>query len=103
MEIDISEKLTGEISVGYTSEDFDDPLNPGLSSLVNPDGVIEDQEETFNQFQPKISGTWDVTDNTTLFASWGVGFKAGGFNNSGSAATVNIFNNTLISGGVPTV
>ena len=84
-------------------QDFDDPLNPGLSSLVNPDGVIEDQEETFNQFQPKISGTWDVTDNTTLFASWGVGFKAGGFNNSGSAATVNIFNNNLISGGVPDI
>ena len=76
---------------------FDDPLNPGLSSLVNPTGTIPDQEETFKQLQPKISATWDVTGDTTLFASWGVGFKAGGFNNSGSAATVNIFNNALIS------
>jgi len=78
---------------------FNDPLNPGLSSLVNPDGVIPDQEETFEQLQPKIGATWDIIDGTTLFASWGIGFKAGGFNNSGSAATVNLFNNGLISGG----
>ncbi|MEM8936548.1 MAG: TonB-dependent receptor [Pseudomonadota bacterium] len=75
---------------------FDDPLNPGLSSIVNPAGVIPDQSETFEQVQPKISGTYDVVDGTTLFASWGIGFKAGGFNNSGSAATVNLFNNGLI-------
>lgn len=76
---------------------FDDPLNPGLSSLVNPTGTIPDKEETFKQLQPKVAATWDANENTTLFASWGVGFKAGGFNNSGSAATVNIFNNSLIS------
>jgi len=76
---------------------FDDPLNPGLSSLVNPSGTFPDREETFKQFQPKFSLTWDAADNTTFFGSWGVGFKAGGFNNSGSAATVNIFNNNLIT------
>jgi len=74
-----------------------DPLNAGLSPLVNATGTIPDKEETFNQFQPKFSLTWDAAPTTTLFGSWGVGFKAGGFNNSGSAATVNIFNNGLIS------
>ena len=74
-----------------------DPLNAGLSPLINPTGTIPDQDETFKQLQPKFSLTWDATNNTTLFGSWGVGFKAGGFNNSGSAATVNIFNNNLIS------
>lgn len=74
-----------------------DPLNAGLSPLVNPTGTIPDQEATFNQFQPKFSLTWDAAPTTTVFGSWGVGFKAGGFNNSGSAATVNIFNNGLIS------
>lgn len=76
---------------------FNDPLNPGLSSLVNPSGVIEDQERTFEELQPKVSVTWDVSDTTTLFASWGVGFKAGGFNNAGSAATVDIFINNFIN------
>lgn len=79
-----------------------DPLNPGLSPLVNPTGTFPDRDETFKQLQPKISGTWDINDNTTLFASYGVGFKAGGFNNSGSAATINIFNNGLIAGNAGT-
>ena len=74
-----------------------DPLNAGLSPLINSTGTIPDQNETFKQLQPKFSLTWDAAANTTFFGSWGVGFKAGGFNNSGSAATVNIFNNNLIS------
>ena len=76
---------------------FNDPLNPGLSNRVNPAGTIPDQSETFTQLQPKVSIGYDLTENTRLFASWGVGFKAGGFNNSGSAATVNIFINGFIN------
>lgn len=74
---------------------FNDPLNPGLSDIVNPSGVIPDQKRTFEQVQPKVSATWDVSDEFTLFASWGVGFKAGGFNNQGSSATIDIFINGL--------
>ncbi|GAB4139466.1 MAG: TonB-dependent receptor [Sphingomonadales bacterium] len=76
---------------------FNDPLNPGLSDLVNPSGVLPDQERTFKELQPKISLTWEPNDNVTLFANWGVGFKAGGFNNQGSAATVDIFINNAIA------
>lgn len=80
---------------------FDDPLNPALSSLINPDGVIPDQSKTFSEWQPKAAVRWDVTESTALFGSWGVGFKAGGFNNSGSAATVDIFINGFINCGNP--
>lgn len=79
---------------------LDDPLNPGLSDLINPAGVIPDKSNSFSELQPKISIAWDVADTTKLFASWGVGFKAGGFNNSGSAATVDIFINGFINGGI---
>ena len=79
---------------------FNDPLNPALSSLINPDGIIPPKSADFEEFQPKVSLTWDATDNTTLFGSWGVGFKAGGFNNSGSQATVDIFINGFINGGI---
>ncbi|MHA1544633.1 MAG: TonB-dependent receptor [Alphaproteobacteria bacterium] len=68
------------------------PLNPAL--LFNPGG-IPPQTRTFSQLQPKISASWDASDNVTFFASWGIGFKSGGFNNAGSAATVNIFINGL--------
>jgi iron complex outermembrane receptor protein len=74
---------------------FDDPLNPGL--LFSPEG-LPDNSESYSETQPKIALRWDVSDSTSMFASYGVGFKAGGFNNSGSAATVNIFLNAPISG-----
>jgi iron complex outermembrane receptor protein len=80
---------------------FDDPLNPALSSLINPTGVIPDQSETYSETQPKVAFRWDSSDSTSIFGSWGVGFKAGGFNNSGSAATVGIFINGFINCGNP--
>ena len=80
---------------------FDDPLNVGLSDLINPTGMIPDKSASFSEVQPKISLRWDATDDFTLFGSYGVGFKAGGFNNSGSAATVDIFINGFINGGNP--
>lgn len=69
------------------------PLNPGLSPIINPSGQIPDRSETFEQVQPKISLSWDATEEITLFASWGIGFKSGGFNNQGSAATIDLFFN----------
>ena len=64
------------------------PINPGLC-----DGPIDPQKRTFSQLQPKASLTWDVLPEWTAFATVGVGFKSGGFNNSGSAATVQNFIN----------
>ena len=51
------------------------------------------KSETFSELQPKISGRWDVNNRWSLYGSWGVGFKSGGFNNQGSNATVEIFFN----------
>ena len=79
---------------------FDDPLNPALSSLINSTGTIADKKETYSEFEPKVAFRWDATENTSIFGSWGVGFKAGGFNNSGSAATIDIFINGFINGGI---
>ena len=76
----------------------DDPLNPALSDVINPTGMIPDKNKSFSEVQPKVSLRWDATDTTSFFGSWGVGFKAGGFNNSGSAATVDIFINGFITG-----
>jgi len=62
------------------------PINPAFVS--NPTG-IPDREETFNQFQPKVTWSWTVNDNVNTYASYGVGFRSGGFNSLGSADTVN--------------
>jgi iron complex outermembrane receptor protein len=64
------------------------PINPG-QQVVN--GVVQplpDQQQTFRQFQPKVSLRYEVSDDVNLYANWGIGFKSGGFNNQGSAAIV---------------
>ncbi|MEM1089936.1 MAG: TonB-dependent receptor [Pseudomonadota bacterium] len=78
-----------------------DPINTGLCPGVNPNGVIAPQNETFSEFQPKVSVSWDVSDSTTIFSSLGRGFKSGGFNNLGAAATTDIFINQGLGIGVP--
>ncbi len=69
------------------------PLNPGFVNFddFTVNARIPGNTKTFDQLQPKISLTWDVTDNTTAYGSWGVGFKAGGFNNLGANEIVNFF------------
>jgi iron complex outermembrane receptor protein len=80
-----------------------DPINPGL--CLDPTGQAGNKSKDFDEFQPKLSVRWDAFDTASLFASLGVGFKSGGFNNFGSAATVDIFiNDPFIAGtGFPEV
>jgi iron complex outermembrane receptor protein len=49
---------------------------------------IPSREQTYSQLQPKISLNWKVQDSTSVYASYGYGFRSGGFNSTGSAATV---------------
>ena len=70
-------------------------LNPGLDPRINPGGLTP-KSRTFEQLQPKFTLTYEPSPNLTTYASWGVGFKSGGFNNGGSAATVDIFINCLV-------
>ena len=64
-------------------------INPAYTA--NPayatDG-IPNRSRSYSQLQPKFSANWDVNDEWTLFASYGYGFRSGGFNSSGSEATI---------------
>ena len=72
-------------------------FNPGGPPYINPaytanpalaTSGIPDRDKTFSQFQPKLSVNWRVTDHWSLFGSYGYGFRSGGFNSTGSAATI---------------
>ncbi len=67
------------------------PLNPALNPAINRTGTIADQQKTFDQIEPKVSLTYHPSDALTLYGNWGIGFKSGGFNSQGAAATVNLF------------
>ncbi len=71
--------------------------DPAVPAYINPaytanpsyaTSGIPDRSKTYDQLQPKISATWKVTDDFSAFASYGYGFRSGGFNSSGSAATI---------------
>lgn len=69
------------------------PLNPGFVDFSDftVSETIPGNSETFDQVQPKVSLTWDATDSTTIYGSWGVGFKAGGFNSLGATEIIQFY------------
>jgi iron complex outermembrane recepter protein len=72
-------------------------INPGLPLT----GAIPDKSDTFKQLQPKVTLSYQPDGRTNIYANWGIGFKSGGFNNTGSAATINNnFNVPSIGAGV---
>jgi iron complex outermembrane receptor protein len=65
-------------------------INPAYT--VNPSFAtagIPSRSKSYDQLQPKLSANWKVTDAFTAYASYGYGFRSGGFNSSGSEATIN--------------
>ena len=70
-------------------------INPGFNT--NPGG-IPDRKETFDQIQPKISWRWAATEAVNVYASWGIGFRSGGFNSLGSEDLLNFWFNEGFGG-----
>lgn len=71
------------------------PINPGF--LTNPGG-IPDRSRTFDQVQPKVSWRWAASDAVNVYASWGIGFRSGGFNSLGSEDLLNLWFNSGFGG-----
>lgn len=96
-------RWVGNARTGYPTGTATQPanyfLNPGLDPAYNPSGILAPRSKTFRQLQPKLSLTYQPNDDTTLFANWGIGFKAGGFNNAGTEAIVNGYFNAPVSAG----
>lgn len=55
--------------------------NPTASSIPT-------RNRSFAQPQPKLTLNWKATDRVSMFASYGYGFRSGGFNSAGDAATL---------------
>ncbi len=66
------------------------PINPAL--VANPGG-IPDRDNDFEQFQPKVTWRWGAAEGLNVYASWGVGFRSGGFNSLGTADLLNFWFN----------
>jgi iron complex outermembrane receptor protein len=71
------------------------PINPAFTA--NPDG-IPDREQSFSQWQPKLTFSYEASDALNLYASYGVGFRSGGFNSIGTEATLDFWFNASGAG-----
>ena len=72
-------------------------LNPARDPFFNPTGVVPEQRATFDQASPKVALTWRARPELNFHASWTTAFKSGGFNNAGTAATVDLFYNAPLN------
>lgn len=70
-------------------------INPAFNA--NPDG-IPDRSRSFSHFQPKFTLSYEIADNINSYASYGVGFRSGGFNSIGTAATLDFWFNSSGNG-----
>lgn len=105
IEADLTSRLTAGAAVRYDNEDrsvdnlVPNVLDPITGGPINPGqgfGPIQPQDASFDQIQPRLSLNYALTDEVNVYATWGIGFKSGGFNNQGSAAIVDInFNQFL--------
>lgn len=104
VELDVGERGELALALRYDQEDRDvsnkvpnvlnaqifvalfgrQPINPAFNNA----STIPDRSETYDQWQPKVSYTQRFTDNFHGYASYGVGFRSGGFNSLGSEATI---------------
>ncbi len=81
---DIADRLTLTLAGRYDQEDKQaQDVAYGTSSVTGAPfsttaGVI--RSATYDQFQPKVSLNWEASDTVALYATYAVGFKAGGFN-----------------------
>ena len=109
LEYEFSPEFTVGAALRYDIEDrtssslVPDALDPFSGGPINPGqafGTLTPQEATFRQLQPRINMSYQPTPDLNIYATWGVGFKSGGFNNQGSAALVDAAFNDFIGAGV---
>ena len=62
------------------------PINPAFDG--SDTDTIPDRDETYSELQPKLTWRWNATEALSTYASYGVGFRSGGFNSLGSEATI---------------
>ncbi len=91
----VSNQVPNVLSSGLNINLAGQPINPAFNEFP---GGIPDRSKTFSETQPKITWTWQPLDNINVYASWGRGFRSGGFNSIGSEATIDFWYNTGFGG-----
>jgi iron complex outermembrane receptor protein len=91
----VDNQVPNVMSSGLNGNLAGQPINPAFNQFP---GGIPDRRADFSEWQPKVTWRWSATDNMNVYASWGRGFRSGGFNSIGSEATIDFWYNTGFGG-----
>jgi len=94
-EREVSSKVPNVSASGLNINLGTGPINPAFNTY--PQG-IPDRDDDFEEFQPKITWRWAALEGVNVYASWGVGFRSGGFNSLGTEDLLNFWFNTGYGG-----
>tara|TARA_R110002051_G_scaffold27998_11_gene66856 strand:- start:5428 stop:7641 length:2214 start_codon:yes stop_codon:yes gene_type:complete len=73
-ELDLTDRATLQVGARY-DEDERNQTVPGVSG--------SDRSRTFDSFQPKVTLSYDITQDVLGYATYSTGFRSGGFNAPG--------------------
>jgi len=91
----VSNAVPNVMSSGLNINLAGQPINPAYNQFP---GGVPDRSADFSEWQPKLTWRWAATDNMNVYASWGRGFRSGGFNSIGSEDLLNFWYNTGYGG-----
>jgi len=74
VEVDLSEKFTLQLGARY-DEDERNQVIPGIAG--------SNRGQTFDSFQPKVTLSYDVSEDALAYLTYSTGFRSGGFNAPG--------------------
>jgi iron complex outermembrane receptor protein len=86
-EREVSNKVPNVLNAQIYGQFGQAPINPAFDGSGTD--TIPDRDETFDEWQPKLSYTFSMNDAVSFYGTYGRGFRSGGFNSLGSGATVN--------------
>ena len=113
LEFDINSSMELAFALRYDREERDvdnqvpdvnaSGLNINLPGKINPaletnPGGIPNRSDTYTQLQPKVSWNWTASEAVNVYASYGVGFRSGGFNSVGTEDLLNVWFNAGYGG-----
>jgi iron complex outermembrane receptor protein len=87
IEYDISERLELAVALRYDRDDRENTTRTPDEFLPTDDAVSgEVRDETWDEWQPKLTLTYKASDELVVYGGYSRGFRSGGFNQTGVGA-----------------
>jgi len=87
VEYDITDQLEVAVALRYDEDERENTTKTPDEFLPTPDAFYgQVRDETWDEWQPKLTFTYRPSDDLTLYAGYSRGFRSGGFNQTGVGA-----------------